>query len=866
MYNYQETNTWKKMLSADNKKASELLKVEFEKFRNNASLLAGEIANILPDYTVHDITHIDALWEMTDLILPRDYELTPIECFVLGGAFILHDLGMAIAAYPEGINSIQNEVIWKDTVANLSKERGLKYSFEYPESIDKEIHRVATEKTLRTLHAQKAKSLAKMSWKDSQGNDIYLIDNKDLREAYGTIIGQIAHSHWWDYRNLPKEFPIVQGSLSIFPESWTVDPLKLSCIVRIADSMQIDDRRAPLFLKAIRNINEESELHWLFQEKLYKPRVENNRIVYTSKSSFGLNEIDAWWLCYDTLITIDKELKNVDVLLLENNKKSFGIIGVYGIDNLEQFQKLITVEGWEPVDTCIRVNNVAKLVSTLGGMQLYGDNNQVPLRELIQNAADAIRARRCLDEEPESFGDIYLSWGEENGEEYIQVEDNGIGMSQDVLVNVLLDFGQSFWGTEHMHKEFPGLEQKAFKSTGKFGIGFFSVFMWGEKVKIVSNRYDKARDNTTVLEFINGVNSRPILRKANQDEIIKNGGTRIKIWLSKRKISDIFEPNFRTTMSLKEMIAKVCFALDCNLYIDNETKERIIKANDWIEISPEDFIKRLFGKKGVDELQKTHPDIYELFKRDIKLIKDDEGVIVGRACLFANDYRHGIGVSQGIVTVDGIRTNTLRGIVGVLKGDTAVASRDMAIPVISQEILDQWVEEQSKLIIESDCSEENQLDNSLIAYTLSSKKNELKIARWKDTYLNYDEIVALVKKEKCERYYIVQDAEVYICERENKQRIDLNDNVLVCAAGTPGILQNVRSYERVTWPENDDTYTCAVIKLQILKAFSEAWDCSIEDVLQKAQLSTDDVTYREEIGSIGSEKIEMRVNIINSYV
>lgn len=438
MSDYKDTVTWNKIYgnTIDNREECEFLKVEYEKFRENARLLAGEIASILPEYTVHDITHIDALWEMADIFLPRDYFLSPIECFVLGGAFILHDLGMIIAAYPEGRRGIQKQDIWKDTVANLCKQRGLPYSFDEPDKIDKDVDKIATERTLRLLHGQKAKELAIISWKDSSGKDIYLIDDKKLRDAYGTIIGKIAQSHWLYCEDLPKEFPTILGALSDFPETWTVDPLKLACVLRIADTMHIDDRRAPSMLKAVRQINGESELHWIFQEKLYKPRIENNRVVYTSKSTFGLSEIDAWWLCYDTLKMIDTELKNVDSLLLEQSRNVFGVISVYGIDSLEQIQKFITVDGWKPVDTCIKVNNVAKLVNTLGGMQLYGDNSWVPLRELIQNAADAIRARRCMDDESDDYGNIYLKWGEEDGKEFVEIEDNGLGMSSNVMVNV----------------------------------------------------------------------------------------------------------------------------------------------------------------------------------------------------------------------------------------------------------------------------------------------------------------------------------------------------------------------------------------------------------------------------------------------
>ena len=181
-----------------------ILRIEYEKFRDNARLLAGEIASILPEYTVHDITHIDALWDMTDVFLSRDYFLSPIECFVLGGAFILHDLGMLLAAYPEGRKGIQKQNIWKDTVANLCKQRGLSYNFEELDNIDKDVEKIATEKTLRLLHGQKATELAMISWKDSNEKDMYLIDDKKLRDAYGTIIGKIAQSHWLYCEDLPQ--------------------------------------------------------------------------------------------------------------------------------------------------------------------------------------------------------------------------------------------------------------------------------------------------------------------------------------------------------------------------------------------------------------------------------------------------------------------------------------------------------------------------------------------------------------------------------------------------------------------------------------------------------------------------------------
>src|SRR4051794_5254629 len=71
------------------------LRAALLRFREKAALLASEIGRDLPDRTVHDITHLDALWGIADLIIGDGYPMTPPEAFVLGGAFLVHDLAMS---------------------------------------------------------------------------------------------------------------------------------------------------------------------------------------------------------------------------------------------------------------------------------------------------------------------------------------------------------------------------------------------------------------------------------------------------------------------------------------------------------------------------------------------------------------------------------------------------------------------------------------------------------------------------------------------------------------------------------------------------------------------------------------------------
>lgn len=115
MRNYKQSKIWKRTLAKQSddefESEREYLRTNFEKFREHTEKVAGEISAILPNYTVHDITHIDALWDTTDLIISESYSINPAEAFVLGGAFLLHDLGMTLAAYSGGLDELKNEQI-----------------------------------------------------------------------------------------------------------------------------------------------------------------------------------------------------------------------------------------------------------------------------------------------------------------------------------------------------------------------------------------------------------------------------------------------------------------------------------------------------------------------------------------------------------------------------------------------------------------------------------------------------------------------------------------------------------------------------------------------------------------------------------
>src|SRR3546814_7490602 len=102
---------------------SDALPGEQEYFRNQylllrdkAAQLVNRIAVDLPGMTVHDVTHLDALWDTASLVADGAVTVNPAEAFVLGASILLHDAAMSLGAYPNGLADVRKTVAWQDEI------------------------------------------------------------------------------------------------------------------------------------------------------------------------------------------------------------------------------------------------------------------------------------------------------------------------------------------------------------------------------------------------------------------------------------------------------------------------------------------------------------------------------------------------------------------------------------------------------------------------------------------------------------------------------------------------------------------------------------------------------------------------------
>ncbi|MDY0280479.1 MAG: ATP-binding protein [Salinivirgaceae bacterium] len=700
--------------------------------------LVSRIAGDLPGLTVHDISHLDALWDTASSVAEGAVNVNPAEAFVLGASILLHDAAMSLAAYPGGLAEVRTTVAWKDAIARLAlaseENGGGEIDVENPP--DSVVQCIVPD-VLRRLHAERAEELAEQAWPVADGSQIFLVENSELRRFYGPTIGQIAHSHWWSVQKLEQEFSEDLGALATRTLN-KVDRVKLACLLRVADALHLDSRRAPRFLRAITNPAGISALHWSFQERLARPHIELDAVVFTTGQPFRREDAEAWWLAYDALNGVDRELRDVDLLLQGRGREVLKARRVKGAGSPEILARYVKTHGWRPVDARLQVSDVPRIVENLGGSKLYGNDPTVALRELIQNAADAVQARRKYQKRPADWGEIKVGLFSEEDQVWLVVEDNGIGMSEQVLTGPLLDFGTSFWRSSLALEEFPGLMAAGMHAIGRFGIGFFSVFMLGPVVRVYSRRCDKGQDTGRLLEFRGGTSARPILSPVSAEPVPIDGGTRVEVLLkvNPEQPGGLLHISSygKQTMSLASLVGAVAPNLDVAIAtMVKEGTEVVIQPGDWLRISDFDLVRRLNPN-----LNRPEADNSKVNRALMQPLEGPNNEVFGRAFISPSRYSFFLEGS-GWVTISGLRAGRLHNVEGLFLGEAVTAARDAAQPLATLEALSRWASKQADLIVASVKDEERQARSAEVVLECGGAIGNLKFIKWGADWLTTSE-------------------------------------------------------------------------------------------------------------------------------
>ena len=261
---------------------------------------------------------------------------------------------------------------------------------------------------------------------------------------------------------------------------------------------------------------------------------------------------------------------------------------------------------------------VSKLLDLVAN-SLYSER-EIFLRELISNSADAceklryqsLSKKNILGDDTELKIHIRVS----KKKKIIEIQDNGIGMSNEELIDNLGTIARS--GTSKFMEAMKDKKDSNVSAIGQFGVGFYSSYMVSDIVEVSSK---SAEDDKSYLWKSNGKENYTIEEIKN-----KKRGTIIK--LSIKKDAEEFLDAFR----LRSIITKYSNYIPFPILLDDldNTKEKEEKINEGDPLWLKD-------KKNIKEedYKQFYNNISFNFDEPLKTIHyNAEGVINYKALLY----------------------------------------------------------------------------------------------------------------------------------------------------------------------------------------------------------------------------------------
>ena len=408
---------------------------------------------------------------------------------------------------------------------------------------------------IRCNHARIAHEVAVFGVPGNKGLAIKV--NEKFSAEKRDLTGLIARSH-----NLPVRacLDYLQTKFGNRREYQGVHAVYLMTLLRVADYLQIDADRAPEIAFRYKFIPSkistlEHEAHHAVRDvaaihddpEALQVHAKPERIAVFLRVEewiIGIQrEFDSSWAILGEVYGANERLRELG-LKYRRLRSNF--------DDLSSFAQTV-----DYLPSRIRFD-VARpeLLKLLIG-PLYGDDPSYGVRELVQNAVDAVREYdNYIKRHPqidsvkrrEQPGDVIvrLHPADENGLVWMSVDDRGIGMTEEVIREYFLRAGASFRKSDEWRAEFEengdGATAKA-KSrvlrSGRFGVGALAAFLIGDEI-IVETRHVTASDGFR-FETTLDTDAIEVFRDRNLSI-----GTSIRVRVNPQKIADLIGPRFNT--------------------------------------------------------------------------------------------------------------------------------------------------------------------------------------------------------------------------------------------------------------------------------------------------------------------------------
>ncbi len=461
-------------------------------------------------FTLHDGTHLFRVLNIMEKLVPintlQQFSVPEIMLLILSA--FLHDIGMS----PDEKSILSWKKIWdldpcfSDNIERQEYEKFNRYYASKP--ADAENIKSFTEngdnsnadllkdylisEYIRETHAFRAREIIQADWDEK-----IIYRDTDLTGEFA----QICFSHSEDALSLLK----LDKNYLCGPDVYACLPL-LGVILRLSDIFDFDAKRTPSVLFSHLFVRNPISLkEWARHRSVEAWTINEDLIQFHAKCKHPAIEASIHSFCN----LIDAELSTCNNIISSMNEfnqtinRKIQIKIPYKVDRskIETKKNILGKPLYLYRETQFNLSK-DQVIDLLLGTKLYG-NPEVALRELLQNSIDACLLRDALEK---SWGNSYtpeitISYTQDNGEDILEIIDNGTGMDQNIIDSYYSKIGSSFYKSS----EFFDLKSKSnakFAPASRFGIGILSCFMVADTLVVETRRVYGPHDSGEPINII----------------------------------------------------------------------------------------------------------------------------------------------------------------------------------------------------------------------------------------------------------------------------------------------------------------------------------------------------------------------------
>lgn len=237
-------------------------------------------------------------------------------------------------------------------------------------------------------------------------------------------------------------------------------------------------------------------------------------------------------------------------------------------------------------------------------------NKEIFLRELISNASDAIDKHRfAVVADPAlaaSATDYRIRVATDAEKKIITIDDNGIGMSRDEVIDNLGTIAKS--GTAAFIEQLSGDQKQDSQLIGQFGVGFYSSFIVADRVEVITRKV--------------GEESATLWSSAGEDEFTVSEASReapgTTITLHLKSDSEEFADGWRVRSVIKKYSDHISVPVMMPEEQRGESEDKVPAGDDVPEWKPVNEAKALWTRSRSEVSDDEYQAFYKHISHDFE--------------------------------------------------------------------------------------------------------------------------------------------------------------------------------------------------------------------------------------------------------